>query len=43
MGEAAGSAAHLALSGNSALAEIPVEALQKLLEGHGVYLGRDMN
>jgi FAD dependent oxidoreductase len=43
MGQAAGSAAHLALSGNSALAEIPVEALQGLLEKNGVYLGRDVN
>jgi hypothetical protein len=43
MGQAAGSAAHLALSGNSALAEIPVEALQGLLEKDGAYLGRDVN
>ena len=43
MGQAAGSAAHLALAGNSALAEIPVEALQGLLEKDGVYLGRDVN
>jgi hypothetical protein len=43
MGQAAGSAAHLALSGNSALAEISVEALQGLLEKDGVYLGRDVN
>lgn len=43
MGQAAGSAAHLALSGNSALAEISVEALQGLLEKDGAYLGRDVN
>ena len=43
MGQAAGSAAHLALAGNSALAEIPVEALQGLLEKNGAYLGRDVN
>jgi hypothetical protein len=43
MGQAAASAAHLALSGNSALAEIPVEALQALLEKSGAYLGRDIN
>jgi len=42
MGQAAGSAAHLALSGNSALAEISVEALQALLEKNGAYLGRDV-
>jgi len=43
MGQAAASAAHLALAGNSALAEIPVEALQRLLEKNGAYLGRDIN
>jgi hypothetical protein len=43
MGQAAGSAAHLALAGNSALAEISVEALQGLLEKDGAYLGRDVN
>lgn len=43
MGQAAGSAAHLALSGNSSLSEISVEALQGLLEKNGVYLGRDVN
>ncbi len=32
-----------ALAGNSALAEIPVEALQGLLEKNGAYLGRDVN
>jgi hypothetical protein len=43
MGQAAASAAHLALGGNSRLPEISVEALQGLLEKNGAYLGRDMN
>jgi hypothetical protein len=43
MGEAAGTAAHLALAGNTGLADIPVEALQKVLEHNGAYLGRDVN
>src|SRR5436305_856273 len=43
MGQAAASAAHLALAGNSELAEISVEALQGLLEKNGAYLGRDGN
>jgi hypothetical protein len=43
MGQAAGSAAHLALAGNSAISEISVEALQGLLEKDGAYLGRDVN
>ena len=42
MGQAAGTAAHLALSGNSPLDKIPVEALQALLEKDGAYLGRDI-
>jgi len=42
MGQAAGAAAHLALSGNSPLDQIPVEALQALLEKDGAYLGRDV-
>ena len=42
MGQAAGAAAHLALSGNSSLDKIPVEALQALLEKDGAYLGRDI-
>jgi hypothetical protein len=42
MGQAAGAAAHLALSGNSSLDKIPVEALQGLLEKDGVWLGRDI-
>ena len=43
MGQAAGNAAHLALAGNSPLAEISVEALQRLLEESGAYLGRDVD
>jgi hypothetical protein len=43
MGQAAGTAAHLALGGNSRLADISVEALQRFLEEDGVYLGRDIN
>jgi hypothetical protein len=43
MGQAAASAAHLALAGNSELSEISVEALQDLLEKNGAYLGRDIN
>jgi hypothetical protein len=43
MGQAAGAAAHLALKGNSPLAEISVEALQSLLEEDGAYLGRDVD
>jgi hypothetical protein len=42
MGEAAGTAAHLALAGNARTpAEISVDDLQRLLERAGVYLGRD--
>ena len=41
MGQAAASAAHLALAGNSELPEISVAALQGLLEKNGAYLGRD--
>jgi hypothetical protein len=43
MGQAAASAAHLALGGNSRLPEISVEALQRLLENNGAYLGKDIN
>jgi hypothetical protein len=43
MGQAAAGAAHLALAGNSELAEISVAALQGLLEKNGAYLGRDVN
>ena len=42
MGQAAGAAAHLALSGNSSLDQIPMETLQVLLEKDGAYLGRDV-
>jgi len=42
MGQAAGSAAHLALAGNVELADIPNEMLQNLLEQDGAYLGRDI-
>jgi hypothetical protein len=41
MGQAAGTAAHLALGGNAPPAEISVDALQRVLEQDGVYLGRD--
>jgi hypothetical protein len=41
MGQAAGTAAHLALSGNAGPAEVSIEALQGLLEREGAYLGRD--
>ena len=41
MGQAAGTAAHLALSGNAPPAEISVDELQRVLEQNGVYLGRD--
>jgi hypothetical protein len=43
MGQAASSAAHLALAGNSELSEIPVAALQGLLEKNGAYLGRGVS
>lgn len=42
MGEAAGAAAHLALARNTAVAEVDVAALQRLLEASGAYLGRDV-
>jgi hypothetical protein len=42
MGQAAGSAAHLALAGSGEPAQISVEALQGLLEKDGVYLGHDV-
>jgi hypothetical protein len=42
MGQAAGAAAHLALSGNSPLDQIPIETLQDRLQNDGVYLGRDV-
>jgi FAD-dependent oxidoreductase family protein len=42
MGEAAGAAAHLALAGNTTVAEVDVAKLQGLLEAQGAYLGRDV-
>jgi hypothetical protein len=42
MGQAAGTAAHLLLAGNSASADIPVDRLQDMLANDGVYLGRDL-
>ncbi len=43
MGQAAGTAAHLALSGNIGLADIAVDLLQQRLERDGAYLGRDVD
>jgi hypothetical protein len=40
MGEAAGTAAHLAIAGEVAAADVDVADLQRLLEQGGVYLGR---
>jgi hypothetical protein len=40
MGQAAGSACHLALAAGKNPAEIAVHELQALLEKNGVYLGR---
>ena len=42
MGQAAGSAAHLALAGNAGPADISVDDLQRVLEQDGAYLGRDV-
>ena len=42
MGQAAGTAAHLALARNAPVADIPVETLQETLQGDGAYLGRDV-
>jgi hypothetical protein len=39
MGEAAGTAAHLSLAGNTACADIAVPKLQQTLERGGVFLG----
>jgi len=41
MGEAAGTAAHLALTRNATAAQIDTNALQTLLRDNGVYLGLD--
>jgi hypothetical protein len=43
MGEAAGTAAHLALAGNVALGDIRIDELQALLERNGAYLGRSLD
>jgi len=43
MGEAAGSAAALALSGNARPRDIAVESLQEALKRHGAFIGRDQN
>ena len=43
MGEAAGTAAALALSGNTAPREIAVEKLQLQLKRQGAFIGRDQN
>ena len=42
MGQAAGTAAHLSLAGNSASADIPIQTLQDTLADDGAYLGRDI-
>jgi hypothetical protein len=41
MGQAAGTAAHLSLAGNSSCADIGIDTLQSTLEKDGAYLGRD--
>jgi len=41
MGEAAGLAASLALSGNTLVREIAVEKLQQALRREGAFIGRD--
>jgi hypothetical protein len=43
MGEAAGSAAALALSGNTRARDIAIEKLQSQLKQHGAFLGRDQD
>jgi hypothetical protein len=42
MGQAAGTAAHLSLLGNTGCADISIETLQARLESDGAYLGRDI-
>jgi glycine/D-amino acid oxidase-like deaminating enzyme len=42
MGEAAGAAAHLALARDTAVADLDVAGLQRMLEANGAYLGRDV-
>jgi hypothetical protein len=41
MGQAAGTAAHLALGGNAQLGDVDIGALQRELEINGAYLGRE--
>jgi hypothetical protein len=43
MGEAAGTAAALALSGNTIPRDIAVEKLQQSLKQQGAFIGRDQN
>ncbi len=43
MGEAAGSAAALALSGNTSPRDIAVETLQQALQQQGAFIGRDQD
>jgi hypothetical protein len=43
MGEAVGSAAALALSGNTIPRDIAVEKLQQALKLHGAFIGRDQS
>jgi hypothetical protein len=43
MGEAAGSAAALALSGNTLPREVAVEKLQQKLQEQGAFIGRDQD
>jgi hypothetical protein len=40
MGQAAGSAAHLALAADAARSKIIIDDLQRALEKHGAFLGR---
>jgi hypothetical protein len=42
MGEAAGTAAHLAVAAGVAAADVDVAELQRLLEANGAYLGQDV-
>jgi FAD dependent oxidoreductase len=42
MGEAAGTASHLALASGQEVAEIAVHDLQRVLEHHGAYLGHEV-
>ena len=42
MGEAAGTAADLAIAGGLAVRDVPIAELQRRLERGGAYLGRDL-